>query len=290
MADDKSETKKRQLRTFPGLAAKDFQHPLDVTATDALRGIPGLDTVVRKVMEYGMERVLYLQNIAGSVRVTKNMFGRLHRSLRWGCKILDIEEPELYVTLDPAPNAYTYGHTRPFVVLTSGLVDMLNDEERFFVLAHELGHIKAQHVLYTVLARNIAVVMALVSQMTLGIGKLLGLGLELALYEWYRRSELTADRAALLCVQDLEPCVRTFMKLAGGASRLYAEMDQVEFLRQIRSYEETDASTLNQVYKVLITLFRDHPFPILRAKELDAWHSTGYRAIAGPAGLLTASE
>ncbi len=284
-----SETKKRQLRTFPGLEAKHFQHPLDVAATDALRGIPGLDTVVKKIMEYGMERVLYLENIAGSVRVSKNMFGRLYKSLQWGCKILDIDEPELYVTLDPVPNAYTYGHTKPFVVMTSGLVDMLNDEERFFVLAHELGHIKASHVLYTTLARNVAVVMSLISQMTLGIGKLLGLGLELALFEWYRRSELTADRAALLCVQDLDPCIRTFMKLAGGASRLYQEMDQTEFLRQIRAYEETDRSTLNQVYKVLITLFRDHPFPILRAKELDAWHSTGYRALAGPAGLLTAA-
>jgi len=279
-------TKKRRLRTFPGLEAKHFQHPLDVAATDALSSIPGIDLIVSKIMEYGLERVLYLQNIAGSVRVTPRMFGRLHRSLQWGCKVLDIEEPELYVTLNPGPNAFTYGHTRPFVVLTSGLVDMLNDEERFFVLAHELGHIKAQHVLYSTLAGNIAVVMSLIGQMTFGIGKLIGFGLELALYEWYRRSELTADRAALLCVQDLDPCLTTFMKLAGGASRLYAEMDQSEFVRQIRSYEEADASTLNQVYKVLITLFRDHPFPILRAKELDAWHATGYSLLAGPDGLL----
>ena len=64
------------------------------------------------------------------------MFGRLHRSLGWSCQILDLEEPELYVTLDPLPNAYTYGHTRPFIVLTSGLVDMLDDEETFFVIAH----------------------------------------------------------------------------------------------------------------------------------------------------------
>ncbi len=282
-----SETKKRQLRVFPGLEARHFQHPADLTATEALRAIPGLDLLVAKLMEYGIERVLYLQNIAGSVRVTPKMFGRLHRSLKWGCKILDIEEPELYVTLNPVPNAFTYGNTRPFIVMTSGLIDMLSDEERFFVLAHELGHIKANHVLYTVLARNVATVMALVSQMTLGLGRLLGMGFELALHEWYRRSELTADRAALLCVQDLNPGIQTFMKLAGGATRLYAEMDQEEFLRQIRAYEESDASSLNQVYKALITAFRDHPFPILRAKELDAWHSTGYRELTGPKGLLS---
>jgi Zn-dependent protease with chaperone function len=282
-----SETKKRKLRAFPGLKASDFQHPSDVQASDALRSVPGLDIVMSKVMEYGFERLYYLDNIAGNVRVTPRMFGRLYKSLQWGCKILDLpDEPELYIHVDPAPNAFTYGHTKPFIVLTSGLVDMLDDEERFFVLAHELGHIKANHVLYTVLAKNIAAIMTMIGQATLGIGSLLGQGLVMALYEWFRKAELTADRAGLLCVQDLDPCIRTFMKLAGGASRLYQEMDQQEFMRQIRDYEETDRSNLNKAYKVLLTLFRTHPFPILRAKELDAWHSTGYREIAGPRGLL----
>jgi Zn-dependent protease with chaperone function len=281
-----SDTKKRQLRTFPGLTAKTFQHPSDVVATDALKAVPGLDLVVSKVMEHGFEKLYYLDNIAGSVRVSKNMFGRIYRSLQWGCKILDVEEPELYVKLDPIPNAFTYGHTRPFIVLTSGLVDMLTDEERFFVVGHELGHIKAGHVLYTVLAENLAAVMAFIGQLTLGIGTLLGTGLVLALNEWYRKAELTADRAGLLCVQDIDPCIRSFMKLAGGSNRLFAEMDQSEFIRQIRAYEDADRSTLNKVYKVLLTVGRTHPFPILRAKELDAWHGLGYRELAGPAGLL----
>ncbi len=283
-----TEPKRRKLRTYPGLQAADFQHPLDVTATDGLRSVPGLDLVVSKIMEYGFERLYYLDNMAGNVRVTKGMFGRLYRSLEWGCKILEIDEPELYIHVDPVPNAYTFGHTKPFIVLTSGLVDMLDDEERFFVLAHELGHIKADHVLYTMLAKNIAAIMALIGQLTLGIGTLLGQGLVIALYEWFRKAELTADRAGLLCVQDLDPCIRTFMKLAGGASRLYGEMDQNEFMRQIRAYEDTDRSTLNKAYKVLLTLYRTHPFPILRAKELDAWHGTGYRELTGPKGLLGA--
>ena len=279
-------TRRKQLRTFPGLAADDFQHPDDITATAALRAIPGLDVLVSKVMEYGFERFYYLENVASNVRVSPRMFERLHKALGWGCKILGVDEPELYVALDPVPNAFTYGHTRPFIVLTSGLVDMLDDEERFFVIAHELGHIKCDHVLYTVLARNIAAVVSLVGQATLGLGALLGQGLVVALYDWYRKAELSADRAGLLCVQDINPCVRSFMKLAGGASRLYAEMDQTEFLRQIRSYEEADRSGLNRAYKLLMTAFRSHPFPILRAKELDEWHGTGYRDIAGPRGLL----
>ena len=280
-------TRRKQLRTFPGLQAEDFQHPDDLTATSALQAIPGLDTLVAKVLEYGFERVYYLENVASNVRVTPRMFERLHKALGWGCKILGVDEPELYVMVDPTPNAFTYGHTRPFIVLTSGLVDMLDDEERFFVIAHELGHIKAGHVLYTVLARNIAAVVSLIGQATLGLGALLGQGLVLALHDWYRKSELTADRAGLLCVQDMNPAIRTFMKLAGGASRLYGEMDQSEFVRQIREYEDADRSQLNRAYKQIITAFRTHPFPILRAKELDDWHGTGYRDLAGPRGLLT---
>jgi Zn-dependent protease with chaperone function len=272
-----SETKKKRLRTFANLEAKDFQHPWDASATEALKSVPGIDLVVTKVMEYGLERIFYLNNIASNVRVTERQFPRLYRSLGWGCKILNIEEPELYIAVDPVPNAFTYGHTRPFITLTSGLVDMLDDEERFFVIGHELGHIKAGHVLYTVIARNIAEIIALIGQATLGIGALLGQSMVVALLDWYRKAELTGDRAGLLCIQDLDPCIRTFMKLAGGASKLYAEMDRTEFINQIRHYDEADFSILNKAYKILLTTYRTHPFPILRAKELDEWHSTGYR-------------
>ncbi len=281
-----ADTKKRKLRRLPGLQPGDFQHPSDVAATEALRKVPGLDKALAKVMEYGLERLYYLENVASNVRVTERMFPRMYRALQWGCQVLDLAEPELYVTVDPVPNAYTYGHTQPFVVLTSGLVDMLDDEERFFVIGHELGHIKADHVLYTLVARNIAALVTLVGQATLGIGALLGRGLVYALYEWFRKAELTADRAGLLCVQEFDPCLRTFMKLAGGASKLYSEMDRADFLDQIRAYEEADWSVLNQAYKVLLTLERTHPFAILRAKELDEWNRSGYEEAFHRGGLL----
>ena len=274
-----SETKKKRLRTFANLQAKDFQHPWDASATEALKSVPGIDLVISKIMEYGLERIFCLDNTASNVRVTERQFPRLYRSLGWGCKILNLEEPELYITVDPVPNAFTYGHTRPFITMTSGLIDMLDDEERFFVIGHELGHIKAGHVLYTIIARNIAQIIALIGQATLGIGNLLGQSLVIALFDWYRKAELTGDRAGLLCIQDLDPCIRTFMKLAGGASKLYAEMDRTEFLNQIRDFDNADFSLLNKAYKMLLTTYRTHPYPILRAKELDEWYNTGYREL-----------
>ena len=271
-----ADVKKRKLRTFPGITADQFQHPSDTKATDLLKGIPGVDKAISKVMEYGLERLAYLDNTASNVRVTETMFGNLYQSLKWGCRILDMEEPELYVSLNPIPNAYTYGHSRPFIVLTSGLVDLLSSEERFFVIAHELGHIKADHVLYTIMAHNIAQIMERIGQATFGIGSLLGQGLVYGLLEWHRKAELTADRAGLLCVQNMDCPIDTFMKLAGGASTLFKEMNREDFLRQIHTYEDADRSSLNKAYKILLTAERSHPYAILRAKELDAWHQEEY--------------
>jgi Zn-dependent protease with chaperone function len=281
-----SSTKRRKLARLPGLLAADFQHPADVAATDALRRVPGLDKAVIKIMEYGFERLFYLDNIASNVRVTRDMFGRLHRNLEWACQILDVAEPELYVKLDPIPNAFTYGHTRPFITLTSGLVDLLDEEERLFVIGHELGHIKSGHVVYTLVARNIAAIIALIGQATLGIGALLGQGMAYTLLEWYRKAELTADRAGLLCVQDTDPAIRTFMKLSGGGSSLGDGMNQSEFLRQVRDYEEADRSQLDRAYKLLLTANRTHPYAIERAKELDEWSRDGYRDLMATRGVL----
>ena len=100
--------------------------------------------------------------------------------------------------------------------------------------------------------------------------------LVLALLEWFRCAELTSDRAALLCVQDLEPARDVFMKLAGGTTRLAAEMDREEFLAQVRAYEDVDRSTLDRAYKILLTIGRTHPFAMQRAKELELWFGAGY--------------
>jgi len=273
---------RRKLRTFRDLAPEQLMHPWDVKATAALRRVPGLELLTKKVMEYGFERIYYLENTADNVRVTERMFPRLYRYLQWGCQILGVEQPELYVTTDPVPRSFTYGHTRPFIVLTSGLIDLLDEQERCFVIGHELGHIRFGHVLYTVLAENLTTILELVGKATLGIGSLLGYGLALPLFDWYRKTALSCDRAGLLCVQQRDVPFRVLMKLAGGSEALYAEMDRDEFMAQIRAYADADDSTLNQAYKLMLTAFRPHPFPIMRAKHLDAWIRDGScRSVCG---------
>lgn len=273
--------KKRKLRPLPGLSIDEFRHPNDQRATAALRQVPGFDKLIAKLLEIGLERMLYIENISSNLRVTPKMFPRLHKNLLWATKILDVPEPEMYVTTDPNPNAWTFGHTKPFITLTTGLVDMMTDEEVFFVIGHELGHIKGGHVLYRTMAHYMRQIVEWLGDVTLGIGSLLGRGLIYALLEWYRCAELTGDRAGLLCVQDLEAARNAFMKMAAGTVRLAAEIDREEFLRQVRAYEDIDRSTLDRAYKLLMTIDRTHPFAIQRAKEAELWFEGGYNDIMG---------
>jgi Zn-dependent protease with chaperone function len=267
--------KQRRLKTFPGLKANSFMHPWDVKATESLRKVPGLDTVTKKVIEYGFERIKHLENLADNIQVTERTFSRLHRGVQWAAKILDMPAPEVFVTLDAQFNAFTYGHTKPYITFSSSLLELCDDEELLYVIGHEMGHIKCEHVLYKTVAENIRSILDAVGKATLGLGNLVGTGLALPLLDWYRKAELSADRAGLMCVQDPEVALRLFMKLAGGSAYAKTSMDRQDFLNQIRAYEEDQDSTLDRTYKLFITVFRSHPFPIMRAKHLDEWVRTG---------------
>ncbi|HEX4207854.1 MAG TPA: M48 family metallopeptidase [Ktedonobacteraceae bacterium] len=258
-------------RHFPELDVSALQHPYDRAALSALQRVPGLDIVVRKFIELLPERVAYIQNVAQMVRATPRQCSHLYAQLQEACAILDVREPELYVAQYPAPNAYTSGHDHPYIVVTTGLLDLMNEDEVLAVIAHELGHIKSGHVLYKTMARGISFVLTIVGDMTLGIGRLVGRSLEAALLEWDRKSEFTADRAGLLAVQDPQVMLSLMMKLAGGTLFQRDEMDASEFLNQANLYEEVDSNLLDRLYKLLMVSSVSHPLTIVRAREIMNW-------------------
>lgn len=258
-------------RRFPGLDASALQHPYDRAALSALQKVPGLDVVVRKFIELLPERVAYIQNVAQTVRATPRQCSRLYSQLQEACAILDVREPELYVAQYPVPNAYTSGHDHPYIVVTTGLLDLMSEDEVMAVLAHELGHIKSGHVLYKTMARGITFLLTIIGDMTLGIGRIIGRSLEAALLEWDRKSEFSADRAALLVVQDPQVMLSLMMKLAGGTLFQRDEMDAKEFLNQANLYEEVDSNLLDRMYKFLMVSSVSHPLTIVRAREIVNW-------------------
>lgn len=258
-------------RRFPGLDPVVLQHPFDRTALSALQRVPGLDIVVRKFIELFPERVAYIMNIAQTVRVSPLQCPQLYTQLLEACEILDVKEPELYVAQHPVPNAYTSGHDHPYIVVTTGLLDLMSEDEILAVIAHELGHIKSGHVLYKTMARCISLLLTIVGDMTLGIGRIIGRALEATLLEWDRMSEFTADRSALMVVQDPQIMLSLMMKLAGGTLFQRDQMNASEFLKQANLYESVDANVLDRMYKLLLIAPTTHPLIIVRSREVMNW-------------------
>src|SRR5207253_3491129 len=106
------------------------------------------------------------------------------------------------------------------------------------------------------------------------------LPIPLARLEWFRKSELSSDRAGLLACQDPTASLRVNLKFAGGGDM--SQMDLNAFLEQAKEYEETGGA-LDRVFKILGVLGRSHPFNTVRAAELQRWIAQGHyeRILAG---------
>ena len=246
-----------------------WEHPADRAALAALRRIPIFDEVLRRVFGFFGEKPVRLAFQANAVRVSEKQFGWVHAHYVEVLRTLDAPEAyPLFISQTPIVNAGAYGMNQPFIVLNSGSVRLLDEEELVFLLGHELGHILSGHVLY----RTMTVILLQLATIGYPIVGLAARAVLLGLLEWSRKSELSADRAGLLTVQRPEAALRTSMKLAGGGSP--EESDLNEFLRQADEYRES-GDVADAVFKVLNLLGTTHPFHTLRAAELRDWVESG---------------
>lgn len=274
----------RPRRTLPEIAPVSWEHPADRAALQALRAIPGVDEVIRKVLAIlGGERGIRLLFQANAVRVGPVQFPRLWHMHIENCTTFGWDKvPELYVTQTPIFNAGAYGVDDPFIVLHSAALEILDEAEIRTLLAHELGHVMSGHSLY----RTIAAILALVSLGALPM--LAGIALlpvKLAFLEWSRKSELSADRAGLLGCQDVMVAQRLDLKMAGGGRGEFftdADLNLDAFMAQAHEYTNTNEG-LDIVYKVLHTLGVTHPMHTVRAAEIQKWVAAGEyeRILAG---------
>lgn len=248
-----------------------WEHPADRAALNTLRSLPGFDDVVRKVAGFFGERGIRHLFQANAVRIGPRQRPRLDALLTDVLTTLDWPaRPQLFVTQTPIVNAAAVGFDEPFIVVNSATVELLDDDEQRFILAHEVGHIMSGHTTY----RTIAIILLMLGVRNLPF--LAGIALmpfQLALLEWYRKSELSSDRAGLLGTQDTTASLRTFLKMAGGRAA-GDQLDLDEFLSQAAAYE-SDSTAWDSVLKVLNTVFRDHPFGTVRATELQRWIQAG---------------
>ncbi|MEU6509187.1 MULTISPECIES: M48 family metallopeptidase [unclassified Streptomyces] len=257
----------RQRRRFPGISSRAYEHPADRSALVALRKLSGFDTVFKALSGLLPERSLRLLFLSDSVRVSERQFQHLHDMLLDACYILDLEKvPPMYVNQDPQPNAMCIGLDEPIIVVTTGLVELLDEEEMRAVVGHEVGHALSGHSVYrTILLflTNLALKVAWIP-----LGNVAIMAIITALREWFRKSELSADRAGLLVGQDVQASMRGLMKIAGG-NHLH-EMNVDAFLEQAEEYDAA-GDLRDSVLKILNVLPRSHPFAAVRAAELKKW-------------------
>jgi len=257
-----------------GISPKAYEHPADRAATAALQSIPRLDTVLRKIIEYGYERALRRSILGSAVRLGEDQLSHVWRAHARAYATLDLEPvPDLYLTQHPLANALTVGAGRPVVVVHSELVQLLDPEQLRGVFAHEAGHVLSDHVLY----RTALVIVLQISSLP-GIPVPL-FPLRTALMEWFRASELSCDRAAALVIRDPLAVCRTLMVMAAGAEA--ANLDLDVFMRQGQDYREK-VSPFDRFSRMFSDLNLTHPMSVQRVHELMEWVRSGaYDRIVG---------
>jgi Zn-dependent protease with chaperone function len=258
-------------KVLTDISSTAWEHPADRAALNTLRAIPGFDMAVRKIAGFIGDRAVRQLFLGSSVRVGPTQRPALDAMLTEVLTTFDWpERPELYITQSPVLNAAAVGFDKPFIVLNSSVLEHLTDDEIKAIIAHEVGHIMSGHVVY----RTIAIIILYFGITALPIlAAAVMLPFQLALLEWYRKSEFSADRAALLGVQDRKTVMLLEMKLAGGAEHGHP-IDLDAFMAQAMEYE-TKGDAWDRVMQILNTVMRDHPFATVRAGELQRWIDSG---------------
>lgn len=257
------------------ITSSEFIHPEDAAALRQMENISGFPTLVKKILSLGYEQLQYGVNMASNIRLSETQLPKIYHHLPPICEKLGIEEPEFYLQMNPMPNAYTFGDSKIFITVTSGLVEMMDDEELDAVLAHECGHILCHHVLYNSVAR-----LLLSGVSSLGFLGSLSLPIQIAMLYWSRKSELSCDRCGSV-ITSPEVVARVMARLAGGPKVITNQVNMNEWAKQADKYDEIRTGNLwDKTLQLSVTLGLDHPFNAVRVREILKWgNSVQYRSL-----------
>jgi len=263
------ETLPDHIEPYTGISSKAYEHPADRAATAALKAVPMLDTVVRKLIEWGYERAVRQYYLGNSVKVSEQQLPDLWAGHVSVCRILDMPEVyDLYVT-SPVPGvAQAVGSSKPMIVMDARSLVNLEAGEQRALLGHEVGHILSDHMLYRT---------ALIILLSAGGSLPFSLGLPFravraVLLEWFRAAELSCDRAGALVVRDPKIVCRLQMTLSGAMHVRDLNLDA--FMAQAMEYEGWDDPS-DRVRRFFNELGKTHPDSVRRVSEVMKWVQSG---------------
>ena len=264
------------LRTYPQLDQIAFQHPADREATNGLKSIFGLPFLINQISGSILETATRLQHLSHCIRVGPNQAREVYRQCVRAYQILWLPEmPEVYISPENIVNAYAIGMRQPVITLTRGLIESMTPDERLCVIAHEMAHIKCEHMVHKTVANLIAILGVVgIARLLPLVGEAVMMSVATPLYAWSRKAELSCDRAALLVVQDPEIVASTLAKLAGWPSNL-GTINYDVLREQAALYDQLDDDTVAAVFKIVNALnsevFLTHPMPVQRLRSILLW-------------------
>ncbi len=265
MADNLPEA----VEPYSEISSKAYEHPADRAATAALKSVPMLDTVVRRLVEFSYERALRQSYLGNSIKVSERQLPDLWASYTGVHRILDMPgDYDVYVSSSVIWNAVTIGSQAPMIVLGSNLLEQLTPGEMRTIIAHEMGHILSDHVMY-ITALNILL------SATASSLPLIGLpirAVRAVLLEWRRAAELSCDRAATLAVRDPQIVCRTLMVLASGLPADRLNLDA--FMAQAMEYENWEDSH-DRIRRFFNEINATHSYAVRRVSEVMRWVQSG---------------
>ena len=264
-------------KILTGLSSTAYEHPFDKKALASLQSMPGISPLLKKVNEYGIDRLLRLQSIASEIRVTPRNFPQLYQPLLEACQILDVTTiPELYLFRGTGHiRTYIIGVEKPIIGINIEAMEWLNYDELLFIFGYEIARIKSQHIIYHQISIVMPVLKIWISSTTLGLGGLIASGVELALYNWVMMAKFTADRAGLLACQDIDVATTALMKLAGLPEEYLTPHVIEDFLIQSREFAANSVDSLDQVTKILSYSDSNLSWLVMRTGELLKWVDSG---------------
>ncbi len=134
---------------FPDISSRAYEHPADRGALVALRAIPGFDSVLKTISSAIGERSIRYLYLATAIRVSPRQYPHIHQMLNECATTLDLQPvPELYIEQDPTPAAMAIGMGKPIIVVSTGMLDLVDDEGLRFIIGHEVGHVLSGHAVY----------------------------------------------------------------------------------------------------------------------------------------------
>ena len=249
-----------------------FMHDSDRKALKAMKAVPGFGLLVKTIMKLFNEYTLRFDNLSTNIRIDENQLPEYHKMLVEICEKLGIDVPEMYLKLDVNPNAYTMGDTKPFVVLTSGLLEHFPSEVIQTVIAHECGHIACHHVLYHTMG-DLIIKHAHLLPLS-GINLALP-PLQLAFAYWMRCSEFSADRAAIFYDGSADKLINMCIGFSGYGKNISQDIDIETFIKQAEDYNSmVNDSKFNKLMEFILFKDNDHPLNAVRAYEAREWVNT----------------